>query len=116
MPRSCKARKVCGEYQNKVFTPKTGCHEFVVMNIEEMEALRLCDYEGLEQTQAAEAMHISRGTLQRILYSARLKAANALCNGKEIRIEGGNYEVKCYDPECDKGCKYCRMKSRKKEN
>lgn len=67
--------------------------EEVRLTVEEAEAIRLKDLEGLEQEEAAEKMDISRPTFQRVLYSARQKIADALLNGKAIRIEGGNFEV-----------------------
>ncbi len=65
----------------------------ICLSIEEIEAVRLKDLEGLEQEQGAERMNISRPTFQRILSSARQKIADALVNGKAMRIEGGNYEI-----------------------
>jgi predicted DNA-binding protein (UPF0251 family) len=67
--------------------------EEVRLTVEEAEAIRLKDLEGLEQEQGAEKMNISRPTFQRVLASARLKMADALLNGKAIRIEGGNFEM-----------------------
>lgn len=67
--------------------------EEVRLSMEEAEALRLKDLEGLEQEQGAEKMGISRPTFQRVLTSARRKVAGALLNGRAIRIEGGNYEL-----------------------
>src|SRR4030067_346636 len=67
--------------------------EEVCMSVEETEAVRLKDLEGLEQEQGAEKMNISRPTFQRILASARLKIADALLNGKAIKIEGGHFEL-----------------------
>ena len=61
--------------------------------IEEAEAIRLKDLEGLEQEEAAQKMSVSRTTFSRILDSARQKIADALLNGKAIRIEGGNFEM-----------------------
>ena len=60
--------------------------EEVDLNRDELEALRLCDYKNLEQTEAAEKMKISQSTLQRILTSARQKVAEALIEGKAIKI------------------------------
>lgn len=65
----------------------------VRLSVEEAEAIRLKDLEGLEQEQCAEKMSISRPTFQRVLGSARQKMADALLNGKAIRIEGGNFEM-----------------------
>jgi hypothetical protein len=61
--------------------------------VDELEALRLADKEGLYQEQAAEGMHISRPTFGRIVESARRKVAEALVEGKALRIEGGNFVV-----------------------
>jgi len=63
------------------------------LSVEEAEALRLKELEGLEQEQGAEKMNISRQTFQRILATARQKVVDALLNGKAIRIEGGNFEI-----------------------
>src|SRR4030042_893464 len=65
----------------------------VRLSVEEAEAVRLKDLEGLEQEQGAEKMNISRPTFQRVLVSARQKMADALLNGKAIKIEGGNFEI-----------------------
>jgi len=65
----------------------------VRLSIEEAEAVRLKDLESLEQEGCAEKMGISRPTFQRVLASARQKIADALLNGKVIRIEGGNFEM-----------------------
>ncbi len=73
-----------------------------ILKLEELEAIRLKDMEGLEQGECAERMEVSRPTFQRILISAREKIADSLVNGKTIRIEGGNFTrnicpVKCND-------------------
>lgn len=65
----------------------------VNLTLEEMEAIRLHDLEGLEQEEGAQKMNISRPTFQRVLSSARKKIAEALVTGKAIRIEGGNFEL-----------------------
>jgi len=67
--------------------------EEVVVSVEEAEAVRLKDLEGLEQEQCAGRMNISRPTFQRVLESARRKVADALLHGKAIKIGGGNYEM-----------------------
>ena len=73
-----------------------------VLKLEELEAIRLKDLEGLEQSECAEKMEISRPTFQRNLLSAREKVADSLVNGKTILIEGGNFTrhicpVRCMD-------------------
>ena len=67
--------------------------EEIRLLVEEAEAIRLRDLEGLEQEESADKMNISRTTFSRILDSARQKVADALLNGKAIRIEGGNFEM-----------------------
>ncbi|MDY6892360.1 MAG: DUF134 domain-containing protein [Chloroflexota bacterium] len=67
--------------------------EEVCLSVEEAEAIRLKDLEGMEQEQCAQNMQISRPTFHRVLGSARRKLAEALLNGKAIRIEGGNFEM-----------------------
>jgi len=76
------------------FTPaglSPSCLDEVVLKVEEVEALRLKDYMGLEQEECAERMRVSRPTFQRILGEAHAKVADALVNGKTLRIEGGHY-------------------------
>jgi predicted DNA-binding protein (UPF0251 family) len=67
--------------------------EEVNLTVEEVEAIRLKDLEVLEQEECAQKMSISRPTFHRVLESARRKLADALLNGKAIRIEGGNFEL-----------------------
>lgn len=117
MPRNSKCRRVCAEFHNKVFAPQE--HEpkdYLTMNVEELEALRLCDLEGLEQEDAANRMGVSRGTLQRILYAARQKSAKALCEGIGVIIHGGNYEIAASPCEQKRLCKECRLMKQLKED
>lgn len=62
------------------------------LTIVEYEAIRLIDAENKSQNDAASLMKISQPTISRILNSARNKIADALVNGKAIRIEGGDYK------------------------
>lgn len=63
----------------------------VVLTVDEYEAIRLADWEGLKHSEAAAKMKISRPTFTRLLESAHKKISDALINGKAIRIEGGNF-------------------------
>jgi predicted DNA-binding protein (UPF0251 family) len=67
--------------------------EQVALTVDELEALRLADLEGLYQEQAAEEMGVSRQTFGRILEAAHKKVADALVGGKALSIEGGVFEV-----------------------
>jgi predicted DNA-binding protein (UPF0251 family) len=73
----------------------------VLLSVEEAEAIRLKDLEGLQQEECAERMHISRPTFHRVLESARQKVADALLKGKAIRIAGGNFEMAMRRFRCD---------------
>ncbi|MBP1676620.1 MAG: hypothetical protein H6Q20_1179 [Bacteroidetes bacterium] len=66
--------------------------ETVVLQFDEYETMRLLDYEGMTQEQAAEQMEVSRPTLTRIYENARKIIAQALVEGKMIVIEGGNVD------------------------
>ncbi len=90
MTRPVKPRRVAFNPNVTYFKPRAvplSELEEVDLNIDELEALRLCDLKNLNQEQAAKRMKISQSTLQRILTSARKKIADALIHGKAIDIE-----------------------------
>ncbi len=97
--------------------------------VEELEAIRLCDLEGLSILEAAEKMGVSRHTLGRVLGTARHTVAEALCRGQALRIEGGVYAVRPFaggavkenscagldaadGPSCCRGASSSRMEER----
>lgn len=67
--------------------------EEMILHVDEFEAVRLKDLEGLEQSQCAKKMNISQPTFNRLVLSARKKIADAIINGKAIKIEGGDYKL-----------------------
>ena len=94
MPRPVKLRCIAQMPQFSYFKPlgvPVRILDKVTLSVEEMEAIRLKDMEGLEQEASAKKMCISRPTFHRILQSARKKLADALITGKAIQIEGGNF-------------------------
>ncbi len=97
MPRPCCLRHV-GFKPNAAFFKPAGIPactlEQVTLTLDEVEALRLADLEGLYQEQAAEKMKISRPTFSRIIEEARRKVADALVHGKALRLEGGAVKIK----------------------
>jgi predicted DNA-binding protein (UPF0251 family) len=103
MARPVKWRKVSFIPGVRSFLP-TGipkCEiEENVLKVEELEAIRLKDLEGMEQEDCAVKMEVSRQTFQRILNTAREKVADALINGKAIRIEGGNFTSNICPVKC----------------
>ena len=94
MPRPRKLRLVQGGPMSNVFKPKgiPGSDlEEVIISLEGFEAIRLIDFEKMDQGAAAERMNVSRQTFGRILSNARGLIAEALVKGKMIRIHGGDY-------------------------
>lgn len=59
----------------------------VRISLDEFEAMRLCDFEGKNQTEASQEMKVSRATLQRLLQTGRKKTTDALLNYKTIVLE-----------------------------
>ena len=82
-------RHIGADHSHVYFKPcgiKRSELERVVLREDEMEALRLADYEGLYQQKCANKMGISRTTFSRLTESARKKIADALLHTKAIRI------------------------------
>lgn len=97
MARPCKCRRI-GSLPNVVFFKPRGiplCNlEEVRLTLDEVEAVRLADMQGLYQEQAAKKMDISRQTFGNIIGSAHKKIADAIINGKALRFVGGTIEIK----------------------
>ena len=89
MARPIKPRKVAFAPNVTYFKPQAVplfALEETDLGMDELEALRLCDLEGLSQIKAAEKMGISQSTLGRVLTLARKKITEALVGGKAIKI------------------------------
>lgn len=106
-PQCC--RRVAGRPIASVFQPAgIPVRELdgIVLTLDEFEAIRLADLEGLYQEQAAERMIVSRPTFGRILAAAHRKVAEALAHGKALKIEGGTIRVeRLRSPRCE--CPRC---------
>jgi predicted DNA-binding protein (UPF0251 family) len=105
----------------------TSSLEEVLLSLDEYEAIRLADLEGLYQEQAALMMNISRQTFGRIIESAHRKVADVLVNGKALKIEGGyvsmeeTKQIRChrcrqtFNPCCETRdaaiCPHCRKQT-----
>ena len=105
MPRPCKCRRVCGNPAADYFKPRgipvSGLQE-VRLTLDEFEAIRLADIEGLYQEDAAKKMNVSRQTFGNIIEAAHKKIADVIVNGKALKIEGGVVKMMqrqflCYD-------------------
>ncbi|MEW9121481.1 MAG: DUF134 domain-containing protein [Thermotaleaceae bacterium] len=105
MPRPIKSRRIEFIPENTGFMPlekRCGLRE-IILKVEELEAMRLKDIEGLSQEECAEKMMISRQTFQNIIDSARKKVATALIEGTLLRVHGGHYTM----PHCKFKCRSC---------
>jgi predicted DNA-binding protein (UPF0251 family) len=96
MPRPRKLRCVQGRPIVGAFVPDRmppWGREEVFLPTEGLEAIRLCDLQGMDHESAARMMNVSRQTFGRILAEARTVIADALVTGKVLRIEGGHFEM-----------------------
>ncbi len=97
MARPKKPRRISFDPNVVYFKPRAiplSELEEVDLSLDELEALRLCDLNDLEQKTAAKKMKISQSTLSRILISARKKVIKALIEGKAIKIHTQKKQVK----------------------
>ena len=94
MPRNAKCRRVCQMPAHCRFAPEQPARgEAVELTVEEYEAIRLMDYLGLNQEEAAAQMGVARTTVQRIYAQARRKLAAFLVEGRPLQIGGGRYRL-----------------------
>ncbi len=99
MGRSKQSRQVFATPSVAGFRPYGRCDrrgECIPLLFDEYEAVRLLDYEGRQQAEAAELMKVSRPTLTRIYMEARKKIAQALVEGRHVIITGGNPDFSSY--------------------
>ncbi len=92
MPRPCRCRKIRCSPDTNYFKPRgipLDMLEEVNLTLDELEAVRLADLEGMYQEDAAKKMDISRQTFGNIVNSAHKKIADALLNAKALKIKGG---------------------------
>lgn len=112
MPRPKKCRRVCGVPKQCRFGPQDGAAVggVVIMTVDEYETIRLIDRLGYNQEQCSVQMGVARTTVQAVYNSARGKLAEALVDGRQLVIQGGNYAV------CPNGSGCCKKGGQKNEN
>jgi predicted DNA-binding protein (UPF0251 family) len=96
MSRPNKSRKIFsnpGVFYFKPVGRKLKEQDEVELSLDEFEAIRLADFEGLYQEKAAEQMNVSRQTFGNIINSAHKKIADFLINAKSLKISGGAIEM-----------------------
>ena len=92
MPRPFRCRRVYCRPDSTYFKPRgipVDILEEVNLTLDEFEAIRLADLEGLYQEGAAKKMNISRQTFGNIIESAHKKIADSIVNAKALKIKGG---------------------------
>jgi uncharacterized protein len=95
MPRPCKCRRIRCKPDTTYFKPRgipVDALEEVILTLDELEAMKLADQDGLYQQIAAAKMNISRQTFGNIINSAHRKMADVIINAKALKIEGGVVE------------------------
>lgn len=95
MARPFKNRQITAGPAATVYKPAgvpAGQLQWQTLALDELEAIRLADAEGLSQEEIAERMGVSRPTVSRILARARRTVAQALTRGDALQIEGGPVE------------------------
>lgn len=107
MARPVKSRIICAMPENDCFGPvNKKTEDEIELSLEEYETIRLIDLLGYTQEECGGQMGVARTTVQSVYNSAREKLADALVNGRQLHIGGGNYEL-C--PESHGCCKkHCR--------
>lgn len=94
MGRKPCCRRIAGHPASRHFTPNVQASgPAIVLALDEFEALRLADVEGLYHADAATRMEVSRATFGRIVSEARRKVATALLQGQKLLIDGGHVRL-----------------------
>jgi predicted DNA-binding protein (UPF0251 family) len=119
MPRPSKPRVIGVKPEISNFKPRgipSKKLKSVNLALDEFEAIRLADYEGLSHEDASVQMNISRPTFSRLVEKARINIANFLVEGAELTIEGGNVEYReCGCSNCKEGLPASRIERRNHE-
>lgn len=92
MPRPQKKRSVYHPPVFDQFKPigvRSRGLEEIALTLDELEAIRLADYQGLDHSESATEMRVSRSTFSRLVEKARRKVAQFLIEGKQLKIDGG---------------------------
>lgn len=118
MSRPRKYRRVCREPEVTSFSPTKGFvpnnNNIIQLSVDEYEAIRLIDYEGMNQEECANHMEVARTTAQKVYNEARKKIAMMLIDGTGLNIQGGSYMV-CQESRQGSRCRGCGRGNNKKD-
>ena len=110
MSRPRKYRRICKLPEVTSFSPTNDFiandKNIIHLSVDEYEAIRLIDYEGMNQEECAKQMEIARTTAQKVYNEARKKISMMLIDGTGLNIEGGSYMI-CQDSKSGKRCRGC---------
>lgn len=104
MARPKKRRRVCRIPSVRSFSPDSWAGEQVELSVDELECIRLLDWEGMTQEQCAAQMQVTRTTVTGIYEQARRKLADALVNGKQLHITEGDVSICEHSGHCCGRC------------
>jgi len=94
MPRPKRPRHIISRPIASEFKPAgVNSTEEIMLSLEEFEAIRLIDYEGMDQSQVAEVMNVSRQTVGRILKVGRYKLSKSIVEALRLKVSGGCYKI-----------------------
>lgn len=113
MARPRKRKRICKKPEISSFNSAKKAKEIVEITVDELEAVRLIDYKGLTQQECAKQMQVARTTITSVYDSARYKISDSILQDKELKVQGGEYEL-CENSlyccgQCGKSkCRYCK--------
>lgn len=113
MARPRKHKRICKTPEISSFNSNENTKDVVEITVDELETVRLIDYKGLTQQECAKQMQVARTTITSVYESARYKISDSILQNKELKVNGGEYEL-CENSgyccgQCGKSkCRLCR--------
>ncbi len=113
MARPRKHKRICKAPEISSFNSGKQAKEIVELTVDELETVRLIDYKGLTQQECAKQMQVARTTITSVYESARYKISDSILKNKELKVQGGEYEL-CKNSgyccgQCGKSkCRHCK--------
>lgn len=113
MARPRKHKRICKSPEISSFNSAEKAKEIVEITVDELETVRLIDYKGLTQQECAKQMQVARTTITSVYESARYKISDSILQNKELKVQGGEYEL-CENSgyccgQCGKSkCRHCK--------
>ncbi len=93
MARPRKHKRICSLPDTKNYNINVKSKDIIDITVEEYEAVRLIDYVGLTQQECAKQMQVARSTITAIYDAARYKISDSIINNKQLKVDGGDFEL-----------------------